>query len=283
MRVLVLGASGMLGNAMLKVMAERDDWAIYGTLRSTNSTLQAAVPTAKFLYGVNAEQTDSLISAFAHSCPKIVINCVGLVKQLAGAEDPLEAISINSLLPHRLAKLCELSEARLVHVSTDCVFSGRKGRYSEMDAPDAEDVYGRTKLLGEVEYPHAITLRTSIIGHELGSTHGLVDWFLSQQGNVKGYTSTIFSGLPTSELARVIRDFVIPNPVINGVYHVAANPISKHDLLQLINQKYGKGLLIEPDDRLKINRSLDATRFKSATGYTAPEWPELIGKMYETR
>lgn len=283
MRVLVLGASGMLGNAVLKVMAEREDWTIYGTLRSSNEILQAAVPTVKFLHGVNAEQPDSLVAAFTNSRPTIVINCIGLVKQLAGAENPLDAIPINSLLPHRLAKLCELSDARFIHVSTDCVFSGRKGKYSETDLPDAEDIYGRTKLIGEVNYPHAITLRTSIIGHELGTTHGLVDWFLSQQENVKGFTSAIFSGLPTCELSRVIRDFVIPNPQIHGIYHIAAKPISKYDLLQLINFQYRKGLLIESDDRIKINRSLDGTRFRFATGYTTPEWPKLIEKMYESQ
>ena len=252
MRVLVLGASGMLGNAVLKVMAEREDWTIYGTLRSPSETLQAAVPTVKFLHGVNAEQPDSLVEAFSNSRPTIVINCIGLVKQLAGAEDPLEAIPINSLLPHRLAKLCELSDARFIHVSTDCVFSGRKGGYSETDLPDAEDIYGRTKLLGEVNYPNAITLRTSIIGHELGSTHGLVDWFLSQQEHVKGFAGAIFSGLPTCELSRVIRNFVIPNRQIHGIYHVAAKPISKYDLLQLINLRYRKGLLIEADNKIKI-------------------------------
>jgi len=283
MRVLILGASGMLGNAVLKVMAEREDWTIYGTLRSSNEILQAAVPTVRFLHGVNAEQPDSLVAAFTNSRPTIVINCIGIVKQLAGAENPLDAIPINSLLPHRLAKLCELSDARFIHVSTDCVFSGRKGMYSETDLPDAEDIYGRTKLIGEVNYPHAITLRTSIIGHELGSTHGLVDWFLSQQENVKGFTSAIFSGLPTCEFSRVIRDFVMPNPQIHGIYHVAAKPISKYDLLQLINFRYRKGLLIESDDRIKIDRSLDGTRFRFATGYTAPEWPKLIEKMYESQ
>jgi dTDP-4-dehydrorhamnose reductase len=169
----------------------------------------------------------------------------------------------------------------LIHISTDCVFSGNKGNYSETDNPDAEDVYGRSKLLGEVDYPHAITLRTSIIGHELGSARSLIGWFLNQTGCVKGYTEAIFSGVTTYELARVVRDFVIPNSKLHGLYHVAAEPISKYDLLQLVNREYGKGLQIEPDDKLKIDRSLDATRFKEATGYVAPGWPELVMKMRE--
>lgn len=281
MRILVLGASGMLGNAMLRVMTEKNDWTIYGTLRSANAALQAMAPRAQLICGIHADQPDRLMAAFTQSRPEIVINCVGLVKQLASAEDPLEAIPINGLLPHRLARLCELAKARLVHISTDCVFSGRKGNYSEADVPDAEDVYGRSKLIGEVNYPHAITLRTSIIGHELGTAHGLIDWFLAQQGRIKGYTEAIFSGLPTCELARVIRDIVIPNPDLHGTYHVAAEPISKHDLLQLVNRDYGKALQIEPDDKVKIDRSLDASRFREATSYVASAWPELVTQMRE--
>ena len=283
MRVLVLGASGMLGNAMLRVMSGQQNWTVYGTLRSPNPALQAFAPKAQLLHGIHAERPDSLLAAFAQSRPQVVINCVGLVKQLASADDPLEAIPINALLPHRLARLCELAQARLIHISTDCVFSGSQGNYRESDIPDAEDLYGRSKLLGEVSDQHAITLRTSIIGHELGRDHGLIGWFLLQQGRVKGYTEAIFSGLPTCELARVVRDHVIPNVDLHGIYHVAAEPISKHDLLQIVNHIYGKALQVEPDDSVKINRSLDALRFKEATGYLAPVWPELIEQMHEFR
>jgi len=283
MRVLVLGASGMLGNAMLRVMSERDDWTVYGTLRLPNPTLQALAPKAQLLHGIHADQSDSLLAAFTQSCPQVVINCVGLVKQLASADDPLEAIPINALLPHRLARLCELAQARLVHISTDCVFSGGQGNYRESEMPDAEDLYGRSKLLGEVSDRHAVTLRTSIIGHELGRDHGLIGWFLSQQGRVKGYTKAVFSGLPTCELARVVRDYVIPNANLHGLYHVATEPISKHDLLQIVNRIYGKALQIEPDDRVKIDRSLDASKFMQVTGYVAPAWPDLIARMHEFR
>jgi dTDP-4-dehydrorhamnose reductase len=283
MRVLVLGASGMLGNAMLRVLSQKHDWTVYGALRSPNLALQKLAPRAHLLHGIHADQPDSLIAAFTQSHPQVVVNCVGLVKQLASAEDPLEAIPINGLLPHRLAKLCELTSARLVQISTDCVFSGDQGNYSESDLPDAQDLYGRSKLIGEVSYRHAITLRTSIIGHELGRAQGLVGWFLSQQGPIKGYTEAIFSGLPTCELARVVRDFVIPNTDLHSLYHVAAEPISKHDLLHIVNREYGKNLQIQPDDTLKINRSLDASRFKLASGYVAPAWPDLIARMREFR
>ena len=281
MRVLVLGASGMLGNAMLRVLSEQHDLVVHGTLRSPNLALQELVPRAQLIHNIHADHLDSLITAFAQARPQVVINCVGLVKQLACADDPLEAIPINGLLPHRLARLCELTNARLVHISTDCVFSGNKGNYRESDLPDAEDLYGRSKLIGEVAYRHAITLRTSIIGHELARDHSLVGWFISQQKQIKGYTEAIFSGLPTNELARVVRDFVIPNSKLHGLFHVAAEPISKYELLQIINLEYGKNLHIEPDDQVKINRSLDGSLFRGATGYVAPEWTYLIRKMRE--
>ena len=283
MKILVLGASGMLGNAMLRVMSAQEAWSVFGTVRDADPALHAAAPRAVLIPGVHADQPDSLLAAFAQARPDVVINCVGLVKQLSNAEDPLVAVPINTLLPHRLARMCEVAGARLVHVSTDCVFSGKQGNYTEFDLADAQDVYGRSKLLGEVDYPHTVTLRTSIIGHELRSAHGLIDWFLSQQARVKGYTEAVFSGLPTCELARVVRDFVIPHASLRGVYHVAAEPISKHDLLQIVSREYGKNLQIEPDDQVKINRSLDASRFREATGYVAPAWPDLIAQMREFR
>lgn len=280
MRILVLGASGMLGNAMMRVLAQNGRHEVSGTARSGAVKRHFAPALAeRIITGVDVENADALARVFAQVRPQAVINCIGLVKQLAEADEPLLALPINSLLPHRLARLCELSGARLVHVSTDCVFTGRKGMYRESDEPDAQDLYGRSKLLGEVDYPHAITLRTSIIGHELESAHGLVGWFLAQQGSVKGYTQAIFSGFPTCELARIVRDEVLPRPQLRGLYHVAAQPIAKFDLLQLVNAEYDKGLDIEPDDRVRINRSLDASRFQEATGYVAPSWPKLVAQM----
>lgn len=281
MRVLVLGASGMLGNAMIRVLSEKADWQVHGTVRSESSKRLFHPDIAgRLIPGIDVEQPDSLTQAFIRIRPDVVINCVGLIKQLADADDPLQAIPINSLLPHRLARLCELSSARLVHMSTDCVFAGDKGGYRESDPSDAKDLYGRSKFLGEVAYPHTVTLRTSIIGHELQSAHGLVGWFLSQQGQCNGFTRAIFSGLPTVVLAQIVRDVVIPRVDLSGLYHVAAQPISKYDLLKLIADVYGKSIDIVPDDKLVIDRSLDAKRFQLATGYVASEWPELIKLMH---
>jgi dTDP-4-dehydrorhamnose reductase len=282
MKVLVLGVTGMLGNAVFRLFAASPGFDVAGTARSSAGV--ARLPDSlrgRVLTGVDVDQFDSLAGAFAQSRPDVVINCIGLIKQLAEAEDPLAALPINSILPHRLARLCAVAGARLIHVSTDCVFLGTKGCYAEADAPDAQDLYGRSKLLGEVDYPHAVTLRTSIIGHELGSAHGLVGWFLAQRGTVKGYTRAIFSGLPTVELASVIRDRVLPDAGLRGLYHVAAGPVAKYDLLKMVASRYGSATHIVPDDRVAIDRSLDGSRFTQATGYVAPTWPELIRRMHE--
>ena len=284
MRILVLGASGMLGNAMMRVLGKAESWEVFGTVRSAGvKRFFAENIAARLITGCDVENQDSLVSVFAQVKPDVVINCVGLIKQLADAEDPLVAIPINSLLPHRLAKLCELSGARFVHISTDCVFDGAKGGYHEDDPSNATDLYGRSKFLGEVDYPHAITLRTSIIGHELDSEHGLIGWFLSQERQCRGFTRAIFSGFPTAVLAAIIRDRVIPNTELRGLYHVAAQPISKYDLLRTVADVYGKSIDIIADDSLVIDRSLNADRFTDATGYRAPPWQILIQTMHDYR
>lgn len=283
MRVMILGVTGMLGNAMFRFLSENSRLVVYGTARAEDAGRYFSKNLARqIIAGVEVENHDSLVRTIAVVRPDVVVNCVGLVKQLASATDPLQAVPINTLLPHRLAALCEVAGARLVHFGTDCVFSGAKGNYLESDFPDANDLYGRSKLLGEVDYPHAITLRTSIVGHELSGHRSLVNWFLAQEGSaVKGFTRSIFSGLPTVELARVVCDFVLPNPQLHGLYHVAATPINKFELLKLVAQTYGKNIEIVPSDELDIDRSLKADRFNEATAYVPPEWPALVQRMYE--
>ena len=281
MKVLVIGASGMIGSTVLRVLSEQNGWEVFGTVRddSVKRFFSASIGE-RLRAGVDVEHQNSLVRILDQVRPNVVVNCAGLTKHKPDAEDPLVSIPINTLMPHRLAGLCRLAGVRLIHVSTDCVFSGDKGGYVEDDRPDAHDVYGRSKALGEVHDPHAITLRTSTIGHELQSRFGLLDWFLSQEGRCKGYTRAVFSGLPTVVFAQVVRDVVIPRKELSGLYHVAAKPIAKSDLLKLIADVYGKTIDIVPDDTLVIDRSLDATRFRLATGYVAPEWPELIKLMH---
>lgn len=272
----------MLGNAVLRLFGQSPGYQAFGSVRSASalpflsSNLHSGV-----IAGVDVGNIDNLARLFSGVHPDVVINCIGLVKQLAEADDPLSAISINALLPHRLARLCEMAGARLVHMGTDCVFSGAKGMYTEADVSDAKDLYGRSKYLGEVDYPHAITLRTSIIGHELDSAHSLVGWFLAQKGSVKGFKRAIFSGLPTVEIARVIRDYVIPHPALHGLYHVSAEPINKFDLLTLVAKHYGKSIELLPDETFVIDRSLDSTRFRAATGFQSAPWVELVRVMHD--
>ncbi|MGE6991997.1 dTDP-4-dehydrorhamnose reductase family protein [Pseudomonas sp. NPDC047961] len=285
MRVLVLGVTGMLGNAVFRVFGADSAYETWGTLRSHAALRHFPQQShARLVSGVDALDQDALIAVLCKVRPDVVINCVGLIKQLADAKDPLTALPINAMLPHRLAHLCVLSGARLIHVSTDCVFAGRKGSYVEGDLSDAEDIYGKSKYIGEVhDLSSAITLRTSIIGHELNSSHALVDWFLSQEGAIRGFRKAVFSGLPTVELARVMKDFVVPHAALSGLYHVAAAPIDKFQLLRLVAAQYGKRIEIRSDDALVIDRSLDGSRFREATGYIAPTWRELIQRMHEQR
>lgn len=282
MRVIVLGASGMLGSAVFKVLSASESLSVFGTVRSIRG-LESFDKSMKdrLISGIDVLDSDSLIELFRNVSPEVVVNCVGLVKQLSAAKDPLFTLPVNAILPHRLSKICALTQARLIHISTDCVFSGRKGMYVESDISDAEDMYGKSKFIGEViDQKHAITLRTSIIGHELNSQSSLIDWFLSQSGSVKGYSRAIFSGVPTVELARIILEYVIPNPELHGLYHVSAEPIDKFSLLKLVSAVYQRAVDITSDEALVIDRSLDSSRFRSATGYNPPSWPALIEKMH---
>lgn len=281
-RVLVFGATGMLGSTFFRTFSADPAFETYGTMRDASGARHFAPDLRDALIpNVHLKDEIGLLSAFSTARPDVVINCVGIIKQLPNASDHLESLAINSSLPHRLARYSAMVGARLVHFSTDCVFSGKAGQYKEEDFPDAYDLYGRSKLLGEVDYENAITLRTSIIGHELTGAKSLVDWFLSQTGEIKGFRKAIFSGLPTIEVARIVREFVIPNPNLRGLYHLSVDPINKHDLLSLVSKVYGKGIAINPDDQLVIDRSLNSDRFKSATGFTPKIWPELIADMHD--
>jgi len=271
----------MLGHTVYRLFSGDPKFEVFGTIRS--EAARKYLPEEKkatLISEIDVESVDSLLRAFSESRPDIVVNCIGIVKQLKSAYDPLVAIPMNAILPHRIARIAEASGARMVHVSTDCVFTGAKGNYLETDMPDALDLYGRSKLLGEVDRPNAITLRTSIIGPELvGAGTGLVGWFLNQTGTVKGFRRAVFSGFPTVTLARIIRDKVIPNPDLHGVYHVSAAPIDKFTLLQLVQRAWEKNIDIEPDDKLVIDRSLNSDRFRASAGFTPPSWPDLVQEM----
>lgn len=285
MKILVLGATGMLGSAIFQLFQKNKDLDTWGTIRNKiGLNYFSERSQLKLVENVDVLNHDNLINVFEILRPVVVINCIGLIKQLSFSNDPLTMLPINSMLPYRLANICSIIGAKLIHISTDCVFSGRKGYYNEFDSSDAEDLYGKSKYIGEVvQLQHAITLRTSIIGHELNSNYALIDWFLSQNEKINGYVNAIYSGLPTVELARVIMDYVIPHMDLSGLYHVASKPINKYELLKMVAEIYGKKISIIPDDTIQINRSLNGQKFNEATGYMAPEWPQLIEVMHKSR
>ncbi len=281
-RILVLGVSGMLGHVLFKKLSGKPDCDVTGTARSGGlQPFFSADELSRIHTGVEAGTLEPMLSLLSDFRPHVVVNCVGIVKQLPEADDPLVSLAINAALPHRLALACRAVNSRLVHLSTDCVYSGGLDRpYKESDPPDPGDLYGRTKLLGEVEEGHCITLRTSMIGHALKGNLGLVDWFLSQSGTVRGYTNVLFSGLTTIELSRVILEQVLPAPKLSGVYHLSAPAINKHELLNLVARQYGRSTRIDPYGDVKVNRALDSSRFTEATGYRAPDWGTLIADMH---
>jgi len=271
--VLVLGATGMLGHKMVQVLS--NDFEVYGTTRSASNN-------PRIIGGVKADNMESVRCAVKESAPKVIVNCIGIIKQLPEANDPLTALSINSIFPHKLARVCRQHNIQLIHASSDCVFSGKKGYYTEDDQSDAEDLYGRSKYLGEVYYPGCLTIRTSIIGRELNSKNGLVEWFLSNEGKtVCGYTNVIFSGLTTLELSRVVGNIIKSFPDLTGLYQVASEPITKFSLLKLIKSEYKANIQIDVEANIFNNRSLISSKFIKETHIKVPSWEKMIKDMHE--
>lgn len=283
MRVLILGGDGMLGHKAFQVLNSHLD--AFATFRHPDGArpplpVFANVRAEQLIYGVNALDFDSVVRSLAHAQPDVVINCIGVIKQLEDAKKPLTAIALNSLFPHRLAQVCSAAGIRLLHVSTDCVFSGRKGGYTEDDIPDAEDLYGRTKLLGEVSTPGCLTLRTSIIGRDFLKQSALLEWFLSNRdGRVRGYVNAIYSGFTTQALARIMKALIVDYPHLSGLYHVSSRPINKYDLLTKVRDAMQLAIDIEPYADFWCDRSLDSSRFRTETGYPIPEWDEMIAEL----
>jgi len=281
MRVLVLGAAGMLGHKLCQRLRER--FEVVGTVRGDPVAYAAyrALDGVDLQGGVDAERVETVRQVLEAVRPDVVVNAIGTVKQRAESNDPVTGITVNALFPHQLARLCSGLGARVVHFSTDCVFAGLRGGYREDDVTDANDFYGRTKLLGELAGPGCLTLRTSMIGRELSGTQGLIEWFLSQRGGrVKGYARARFSGLTTRVLSDLVGDLIERSPDLEGLWHVSAEPISKLDLLEIVNRVYGTGVTIERDEALVVDRSLDSSRFRARTGYQPPGWEAMIAGMH---
>ena len=278
MRVLVFGAGGMLGHKLMQVLGA--NYEVFGTVRDATRKLEPFAPGERLVVNVAVDDLDSIRRTIETVKPDVVINAIGIIKQLPDSKNVITTLTVNSIFPHRLAELGEEFGFRLIAISTDCVFSGSRGNYSEDDIPDAVDLYGRSKNLGEVVGDNCLTLRTSIIGHELGSAHSLIDWFLSNQGGkVKGYANAIYSGFPTVVFASIIDNLIRNHPKLSGLYHVSSNPISKYDLLTLVNNAYASDVAIERDEDFKIDRSLDSSRFRKETGFAPAPWSEMVDSM----
>jgi dTDP-4-dehydrorhamnose reductase len=281
MRILIFGGTGMLGHRLWMNLAPfHETWV---TVHGGASELPdiTAFSRKYILPHVDALRLDQVVRAVSSVRPDWIINCIGLIKQRVESLDPFASISVNALFPHQLSLVCQTARARVIHLSTDCVFSGGTGQYTEESVSDAEDLYGRTKFLGEVASPHAVTVRTSMIGRELKTRYGLVEWFVSQKSTVKGYRKALFSGFTTDELSRILLHYVLPRPELSGLYHVSSEPISKYDLLLLLKESFGIPIDILPDEELSVDRSLDSTRFKEVTGYQPPTWEAMVDELKE--
>lgn len=280
MRVLILGGAGMLGHKLWQVFQDRfDTWVTVRADYQAYSRYGFFDPQ-RTLSSVDAFDFDSVTRAVAQVQPQVIVNCIGIIKQLPTAHDPVISVSINTLFPHQLANLCQVAETRLIHFSTDCVFSGRKGMYDEEDISDAEDLYGRTKFLGEVSRENCLTLRTSVIGRELATTNGLLEWFLSHRGGgVRGYTQAIFSGFTSFAMAQMVVNIIEQQPDLSGIYHVSSEPINKYELLCELRDAMKLSIEIEPYSEMRVDRSLNSDCFQRKTGYTTPSWTEMIGQL----
>ena len=282
MKVLILGSAGMLGHKLYQVLTPNFD--VTGTIRGTYSIISkyGFFQQSRILPDIDALEISRVEKAIKETRPDVVVNSIGIIKQLEEKSGELLNIWVNSLFPHQLYKICQAGGIRLIHLSTDCVFSGKKGNYREDDPVDAEDIYGKTKYLGEVNGTGALTIRASLIGRELGSANNLLEWFLANRGGkVQGYSRAIFSGFPTLHLSRIIADIIRHHQNLNGVYHVSSEAISKFELLTLINRVMKLNIEIEEYPDFHCDRSLDSTLYRKETGFVPPSWEKMVNELAE--
>ena len=282
-RVMILGGAGMLGHKLVQELGERFTGVVCTVREPADDPWLARVPILQgdhVVTGVDAMDWERLAGVVREQRPDVLVNCVGVIKQRPGARDAIASLTLNALLPHRLAELVAGWGGRLIHFSTDCVFSGRDGMYTEESETDATDLYGRSKQLGEVRADNALVIRSSIIGRELKHFASLVEWFLAQEGgSVGGYTRVVYSGVTTRFMARLVGDFIAHHGDLHGLWQLASAPIAKHDLLLLLRDAYGLDVAIAPDDDAVLDRSLDGSRLAEAAGVTVPSWPELVADL----
>ncbi len=277
-----MGGSGMLGHKLIQTWQDKFD--LWTTVRTKYGEYEkyGIFNREKTIENINIENIVSVEKAINELKPDVIVNAVGIIKQLPTAKNVIKTLTGNSIFPHQLLEISDHIGSRLITISTDCVFSGTKGQYTESDVADALDLYGKSKFLGEVTADNCLTIRTSIIGRELNSSHGLVEWFLSnEEKSLKGFSRAFFSGFPTIVFADILADLIENHPKLHGLFHVSSDPISKYDLLKLVINAYRVNVEIEPFDDFEIDRTLDSTKFREATGFTPDSWREMIERMAE--
>lgn len=284
MRILILGVTGMLGHVLFEEF--QNDFDVFGTIRQNKEDLTESnslfnCNSKNIVDNVDALDENSVDVVIRKINPDFIINCIGIIKQIREANDQILSIKINSLFPNMLANICRKNDCHLIHISTDCVFSGKKGMYIENDLPDADDLYGRTKLLGEVNGENCLTIRTSLIGREISKKVGLLEWFLAQSGPIRGFRKAIFSGLTTYAFSNILKCIIKEFPKLNGIYHIASKSINKFELLSRLKDIYEKKIEIIPDDSLEINRSLDPSKFIKKTDIKTPSWDDMLLDLKE--
>jgi dTDP-4-dehydrorhamnose reductase len=281
--IVVLGGTGMLGHKMFQRLRKRfpeTHCTIRGSINDLRLRNVDLFQSGQVLEHCDLTDITALERLFVEHRPRLVVNCAGIIKQRSASKDAVPSILTNILLPHQLSEICRRCGARLIHFSTDCVFSGERGNYREDDIADAADLYGRSKSLGEVASDSVLTLRTSFIGRDLIHFQSLLEWFLTQNHQrVHGYRRALFSGLTTNRLADIVGDLIEKHPKLCGLYHVASQTISKFDLLCLLREAYELDIEIVPDDKFVYDRSLSADKFEAATGYICPPWRELVSQL----
>lgn len=280
MSILIIGGSGMLGHKLYQRLSS--EFEVFATVRADLATVEkfGFFKAYSVFPGVDVTDPAAVRRVVEVVRPECVVNCVGVVKQNPTLADKIRTLTINSIFPNQLAQLSAEFDFRLITISTDCVFDGKEGNYAESDEANARDLYGMSKFLGEVSEGRSLTIRTSIIGRELTTSHSIVEWFLAHGGGtVNGYTKAIYSGFPTIELADTIANLTKNFPDLNGLFHISSDPISKYDLLTLINKYFDSSITINPSEAVVVDRSLDSTKFKNLTGFTSPDWESMIARM----
>lgn len=285
MRVVVLGGSGMIGHVVWRELSRRsvDVWA---TLRGRRDTSLGAGQFAncQVLENFDAATPEPALDLLSSLAPTVIVNCIGITKRKPEASDVRPMYAVNALFPHLLARWASHHGARVIHFSTDCVFAGESGRYTERSVMTATDLYGQTKFFGELNYGHCLTLRSSMIGRELHGRTELLEWFLSQEGKtIAGFTKAIYSGLTVMQMSRIVSSLIVDHPALSGVWQVAGPVISKYELLNQCREAFGVDILIRADDTFVCDRTLDAGPFAEITGITVPSWRHMLAELAADR